>query len=173
MTTSSTVRDLLADRLDAARGDSCDDGKLVAESDGGCPDAGAGGLVERAPAQVIDAGAPFDREDALEDALDVHLPRIEENGPLLLGDAKCDGEGEGALPAPDVAPEHDQITAPEPPAKQLVEARESGGNGVDRRRTICDRVDAAEEERQRRDVGAARHCSTYGPANRRSKKNRP
>ena len=138
-------RELVGDRRDSADRYSLDDRELVSQADRCGADAGARRLVERPSAEIVDAGATLDGENALEDALDAHLARIEHGRPTLAPDPNGHGEGEGALPAPDVAAEHDEVSATQSAAEELVESRESARDGLDRRRAVGYRVDAAEE----------------------------
>ena len=99
----------------------------------------------------------------------MHLAGVEERRPALLGHPQGDGEREGALPAPDVTPEHDQIAAAQPAPEQLVEAREAGWDGVGGAGPVRDGVHSAEQEGEGGYVSTAWHCPRYGPFSERSK----
>ena len=57
-----------------------------------------------------------------------------------------DGQQERTLAAPHIAAKHNEVAQAESTAKQLVETRVAGGNGVGRERAIRHSVYAAKQE---------------------------
>jgi hypothetical protein len=132
-----------------------DEGRAVAEAQRCGSDPSPRGLVERSAPQVVDPGAPLDRQHPLERAVGGHLAGQVSDAPPSLGGAQGDGQGERGLPAPHVAAEDDEVPAANTPPEQPVDAREAGGDRVRRHGTVDGRVDAPHEEGERGGVGGS------------------
>src|SRR5260221_1567131 len=160
--------DFLANPRNVAARDALHDGEVVTKAYRRGADGGARHVVQRPASKVVQARAPLDGQRPLQNTVRKHLAGVEDRWPPPLGDAKRHGQRERALAAGDIATQNDQISPAESTAEQLVQARESGRNGVGGRRTISDGIDAPEEKRQGGNVCTSRHGPRYGAPSVRS-----
>jgi hypothetical protein len=143
---------------DAAARQRLDAERRVADAHRRGADARAGAVVHHAAAQVVDARAALDGEQALRHALRRHLAGEERDRPgpgdrrqvvraarRPLAGTVGHGERQRRLPARDVAAEDDEVALAQPAAEQLVDAREPGRDGIRGRDAVGDRVDAAHD----------------------------